>query len=120
MRLPRSPQKAIELGFEVGVWLREGLVDLVVGASSYLPDPDLPVADWMRFCREHNPSVPFLPCLDCCELRDAAAFRVLAARYRAGGAKGLYLFNAPYVGALDSDGRKHGEDTFAIICEEGL
>lgn len=120
VRLPRSPTKAIELGFEVEVWLRECLVDLVVGSSSYLPDPDLPVAEWMRFCREHNPDVPFLPCLDCCELRDAAAFRALAARYRADGAKGLYLFNAPYVGALDSDGRKHGEDTFAIVCAEGL
>ena len=120
VRLPRSPEKAIELGFEVEAWLREQLVDLVVGSSSYLPDPDLPVADWMRFCRSHNPDVLFLPCLDCCELRDAAAFRALAARYRAGGAKGLYLFNAPYVGALDSDGRKHGEDTFAVICAEGL
>ena len=120
VRLPRSPAKALALGFDIDVWLRDGLVDLVVGSSSYLPDPDLPVADWMRFCREHNPSVPFLPCLDCCELRDAAAFRALAARYRAGGAKGLYLFNAPYVGALDSDGRKHGEDTFAVICAKGL
>ena len=54
VRLPRSPAKALALGFDIDVWLRDGLVDLVVGSSSYLPDPDLPVADWMRFCREHK------------------------------------------------------------------
>ena len=35
-------------------------------------------------------------------------------------AKGLYLFNAPYCGRYDTDGRHHDEDTFGIVCREGL
>ena len=34
--------------------------------------------------------------------------------------KGLYLFNAPYCGKYDTDGRHHDEDTFGIVCREGL
>ncbi len=34
--------------------------------------------------------------------------------------KGLYLFNAPYCGRYDTDGRHHDEDTFGIVCREGL
>ena len=47
-------------------------------------------------------------------------FRGMASCYYRGGAKGLYLFNAPYCGRYDTDGRHHDEDTFGIVCREGL
>ena len=120
VRLPRSPQLAKLAGYEVDVWLRERLVDVVIGSSLFLPDPDLPVAEWREFVGFYNPEVVFLPSIDCFMLPDIAHFRGMAWRYQQGGAQGLYLFNAPYCGRYDTDGRKHDEDTFGIVCREGL
>lgn len=120
VRLPRSPQLAVKAGYDADVWLREGLMDLIVGSSVFWPDPELPVATWLSFIEKHNPSVRFLPSIDCFQLPDVAHFRGMASCYYRGGAKGLYLFNAPYCGRYDTDGRHHDEDTFGIVCREGL
>ena len=120
VRLPRSPQLANLAGYEVDVWLRERLMDVVIGSSVFLPDPDLPVAEWRKFVSSHNPDVVFLPSIDCFMLPDIAHFRGMAWQYQQGGVTGLYLFNAPYCGRRDTDGRKHDEDTFGIVCREGL
>lgn len=120
VRLPRSPQLAEKAGYDADVWLREGLMDLIVGSSVFWPDPELPVATWLAFIEKHNPSVRFLPSIDCFQLPDVAHFRGMASCYYRRGAKGLYLFNAPYCGKYDTDGRHHDEDTFGIVCREGL
>ena len=120
VRLPRSPQLAVKAGYDADIWLREGLMDLIVGSSVFWPDPELPVATWLAFIEKHNPSVRFLPSIDCFQLPDVAHFRGMASCYYRGGAKGLYLFNAPYCGRYDTDGRHHDEDTFGIVCREGL
>jgi hypothetical protein len=120
VRLPRSPQLAEKAGYDADVWLREGLMDLIVGSSVFWPDPELPVATWLAFIEKHNPSVRFLPSIDCFQLPDVAHFRGMASCYYRWGAKGLYLFNAPYCGKYDTDGRHHDEDTFGIVCREGL
>lgn len=120
VRLPRSPQLAVKAGYDADIWLREGLMDLIVGSSLFWPDPELPVATWLSFIEKHNPSVRFLPSIDCFQLPDVAHFRGMASCYYRRGAKGLYLFNAPYCGRYDTDGRHHDEDTFGIVCREGL
>lgn len=120
VRLPRSPHLAVRAGYDVDVWLREGLMDLVIGSSVFWPDPALPVADWLAYVKRHNASVFFLPSIDCFQLPDVAHFRGMAGSYYRGGAKGLYLFNAPYCGKYDTDGRHHDEDSFGIVCREGL
>ena len=120
VRLPRSPSLAVKAGYDADVWLREGLVDAIIGSSVFWPDPELPVAEWLTYIKAHNASVRFLPSIDCFQLPDAAHFRGMADCYYKGGAKGLYLFNAPYCGKYDTDGRPHDEDSFGIVCREGL
>lgn len=120
VRLPRSPRLAVRAGFGVDVWLREDLVDLIIGSSIFWPDPELPVAEWLAYIEKYNASVLFLPSIDCFQLPDIAHFRGMADCYYKGGAKGLYLFNAPYCGKYDTDGRHHDEDTFGIVCHDGL
>ena len=129
VRMPRSPAIARRIGFEVETWAKEGLVDVVVGSSFYQVDRDIAVAEWMRALKSANPAVTFLPCIDA-SARGAdgssapmnmARYRYVADRFYKLGAKGIYLFNAPYVGRKDPTGTTSGgEDTFGLLCAEGL
>jgi len=127
VRVPRSPEAALEVGLDVGEWVKEGIVDLVIASSFLYADFDIPVAAWIAFLNARNPSVAFLPCADSLGQPGVkggemtmANYRAIAERFYRGGAKGIYLFNAPYVGSLDSERRQHKEDTFALVCTEGL
>ena len=131
VRAARSPFTARQLGFDVVGWAKEGLVDLVVGTSFYSVDRDIDVKGWTDSLAGANPSVAFLPCIDmvvntgaadpASRFMNAARYRYVADRFYKAGAKGIYLFNAPYLGSQDPAGlTSSGEDTFGIICAEGL
>ena len=131
VRAGRSPGIARSLGYNVVEWAKEGLVDLVIGTSFYVVDRDIDVKGWIDALAGANPAVKFLPCIDMVAdpraktdlERDMtiAKYRYVANRFYNAGAKGLYLFNAPYIGKHDPSGRTtNGEDTFGIICAEGL
>ena len=131
VRSPRSPFVARQIGYDVVGWAKEGLVDLVVGTSFYAVDRDIDVAGWMEALAGANPSVAFLPCIDLAvdpsakdrasRFMNAARYRYVADRFYKAGAKGIYLFNAPYIGKYDPAGLTNdGEDTFGILCAEGL
>ncbi|MBQ6914287.1 MAG: hypothetical protein IJQ65_01090, partial [Kiritimatiellae bacterium] len=131
VRVPRTPFLARSLGFDAVGWAKEGLVDLVVATSFYSVDRDIDVKGWIDSLAGANPSVAFLPCIDMVvgsaaadvsgRFMNAARYRYVANRFYAAGAKGVYLFNAPYLGRQDPSGlTRGGEDTFGIICAEGL
>ena len=131
VRAHRSPRIAANLGFDVASWAKEGLVDLVVGTSFYMVDVDVAVAEWISTLRSANPGVAFLPCIDMKttgtasnpdgSVMNIAKYRFVADRFYKEGATGLYLFNAPYIGKYDpSERTTDGEDTFGIICANGL
>ena len=131
VRVPRTPSLSRNLGFDAVAWAREGLVDLVVATSLYKVDRDIDVRGWTDALAVANPAVAFLPCIDMVadfaaaevsgRFMNAARYRYVADRFYAAGAKGIYLFNAPYVGRHDPTGLTNGgEDTFGTICAEGL
>ena len=131
VRAARSPFIAKVLGFDVVAWAKEGLVDLVVGTSFYQVDVDIAVAEWIAALKAANPAVAFLPCIDVvadigakdprARFMNIAKYRYVADRFYKVGAGGIYLFNAPYVGKYDPTGVTcDGEDTFGILCSEGL
>lgn len=73
------------------------------------------------FCRTRRDLwVELYPCVNCFHHTSAASIRASAAAYLGARVDGIYLFNAPYVGKRDTDGRKHKEDSFGKICREGL
>ena len=131
VRVPRTPFLARSLGFDAVSWAKEGLVDLVVATSFYKVDRDIDVRGWTASLAAANPAVAFLPCIDmvvdagaadvASRFMNAARYRYVADRFYEAGAKGIYLFNAPYLGRQDPTGLTSGvEDTFGIICAEGL
>ena len=120
VRVPPTPGESSETGIDVATWLREGLVDAIVPSNLFCPDPTLPIGEWADLAREANPSVELYPCVNCFHHTSAASIRASAAAYLGARVDGIYLFNAPYVGKRDTDGRKHKEDSFGKICREGL
>ena len=121
VRVPRSPELAMRTGFRVDDWVKEGLVDLVIGHSFLNADFDLPVDAWQKFLAERDPKVRFLPGIDIVAkpadrklktkpvYMTMAHYRGIADNFYRRGARGLYLFNAPYLPKV-----------FAEICREGL
>ena len=131
VRVPRTPFLAKSLGFDAVEWAKEGLVDLVIATSFYQVDRDIDVKAWTADLAAADQFVVFLPCIDMVigagstgpedRLMNMARYRWVADRFYKAGAKGLYLFNAPYLGRFSPTGLSNGgEDTFGIICAEGL
>lgn len=120
VRVPRSVEACRETGYDVETWLREDLVDVIVGSSYLNADFDIPVAEWLALVRRLNPRVKFLPCADSVahpaksgreREMTAANYRAIADRFIRGGAEGVYLFNLQYL---------NGNGAFDTVCREGL
>lgn len=91
-------------------------VRVVPGIDSVVPC----IKDATGLVKSANPAVRVYPCVNCFHHKTAQSIRDSAAEYADTAADGIYLFNAPYVGKRDTDGRKHAEDSFGLICREGL
>ena len=108
VRVPTLPETAFCIGHSPVEWAAEGLVDLIVPANMIgANDYDLPLDEWFRFIGKANPEVLVLPCVTNCihpYLTCPMSTEMTMDYYRAWcdimysrGAKGIYLFNAPYI-----------------------
>ena len=105
VRVPTTLGCALSLGFEVPVWAKEGLFDLISPSPIYsAPDFDMDVSEWVRIVKGLNPAAILVPGTDVnifngrnrefCIFEDLALVRGWVAN--ASGADGHYFFNAPY------------------------
>ena len=105
VRVPTTLQLCRAHGFDVDVWIREGLVDLVIPTCELnMNDFDLPVEKWLRLAAEAPHPVRIVPGSDVRvtpESRNADSRRLMTAAEYSGwidnmysrGATGLYFFN---------------------------
>ena len=90
-RVPPTLADAARLGLDAEVWIKEGLVDLVIAGGGFIPF-DMPLEEFVEAARG-------TPCqvYGCIEhLRpamDDAVIRGIASRFWSAGADGIYLFN---------------------------
>ena len=103
VRVPAVLARAHELGFDVEVWAKEDVVDLLVPCNFFSPiDFDLDFAEWTRAIGAANPKTGLLPgATDCfaqepCRVQWEAWNAWADRRYRE-GATGLYLYNFSYL-----------------------
>ena len=113
VRVPTLPEMAYCLGFSPVEWAAEGLVDLIVTTNVFTTnDFAIPIDEWNRMIGEVAPDVTVLP---------SATDRITPSQqflpYEMGieyfrawgdlmyslGAKGLYLFNEPYLAKESRD-----------------
>lgn len=105
VRVPTTLASCKNRGMDVVEWARRGLVDFVSPANNYSSMPmSLPLKQWSEAIAAVSDAVTVIPSADmnvgafpdCFTLADLAAYRGWAVNMYAEGAKGLYLFNAPY------------------------
>ena len=107
VRMPTLPETAFCFGHSPVEWAAEGLVDLIVAANFIgTNDYAIPLDEWFRIIGRANPEVLVLPCATNCiyPYTGIATEEMCMDYYRSWGdlmysmgAKGLYLFNAPYL-----------------------
>ncbi len=92
MRVPDSPERALEIGLDVATWIAEGWVDLLVAGNGLTSAP-APLAAWIGLAAPRN--VPVYGCVSRSApgLSDPAAFRGACQQRWATGATGIYFFN---------------------------
>lgn len=133
VRTCRDPDLAMEkMGMAVAEWAKAGLVDLVVPSSFWAADPDISVEKWIKLVSAANPSVRVIPCIDFITLRKGREtamtpemYRFVADKFYLAGAKGVYLFNLPYLGKHATDwyinkAKIVDYDVADVIFREGL
>ena len=101
-RVASSLEMCRQVGFDLPVWIEEGLVDIIIPAGAAMTDPSIDVAAFRDLCRGTEVQVyPGLdgglanPRLSVPEMYriDAAITRAIVANYHAARADGIYLFN---------------------------
>ena len=101
-RVASSLEMCRQIGFDLPVWIDEGLVDILIPAGAAMTDPSIDVAAFRALCQGTDILVyPGLdgglanPRLSVPEMYhlDEAISRAIAANYHAARADGLYLFN---------------------------
>ena len=107
VRVPTRPEMAFCLGFSPVEWAAEGLVDLIVATNFFgTNDFAIPMAEWDRRIGEVAPEVIVLPGATDrimpspqCPPNEMGIeyFRAWGDLMYSFGAKGLYLFNEPYL-----------------------
>jgi hypothetical protein len=92
MRVPDSPERALEIGLDVETWIAEGWLDLLV-AGNGLASFSMPFAPWTRLAASRN--IPVCGCItrSAPGLSDPAALRGACHRLWENGVSGLYFFN---------------------------
>jgi hypothetical protein len=101
-RVASSLEMCRQVGFDLPVWIEEGLVDILIPAGAAMTDPSIDVGAFRDLCRGTDVLVyPGLdgglanPRLSVPEMYriDEAITRAIAANYHAAEADGIYLFN---------------------------
>ena len=101
-RTAPDPELALEMGYDVHTWAREGLIDVIVPSPRWRStDSDIPVEMWKKLLSGTNvqimPALEILlapePELEKCIYQTVETTEALAAQYLSAGADGVYLFN---------------------------
>lgn len=102
-RVPNSPAESLNLGLDVGQWLREDTLDLLIAGFGTKPF-SFPIGEWTRLGREYG--VPVFGCIEngLPGQSKKETIRATAQRYWDTGADGVYLFNHFY-----DDNRNYGQ-----------
>lgn len=99
VRMPHTPSECLARGFNVDVWAKEGLVDVITAAPFIDSVPDIPVKEWLALVA--GTRARLLTDLGC-EIRGAPKAELaerysdLAKKFLSLGAHGVCLFNLPY------------------------
>jgi hypothetical protein len=90
------------IGYDIPVWVEEGLVDILIPAGGAATDPSLNVETFVGMCQGKGIAVypgfdgglpdPFVGPEDA-EIKDRMRTRAIAHRYYRAGANGIYVFN---------------------------
>ena len=91
VRVPPTLADAARIGLDVGLWIAQGLVDLVIAGGGFIPF-ETPLEEFVEAARDTDCQV--YGCLE--SLRPALDDEVIwaiASRYWQAGADGIYLFN---------------------------
>lgn len=90
VRVPPGFAVALRVGLDIRTWIKEGLVDLVVGGGGFIPF-DMPFEEFVDAAR--GTGCQIYGCLEGAHTREEEVLRAIAMRYWKAGADGLYLFN---------------------------
>jgi hypothetical protein len=92
MRVPDSPDRAVEIGLDVSMWISEGWIDLLV-AGNGLTGFSQPLRPWIELAAPRG--LPVYGCItrNAPGLADPAALRGVSQRLWESGISGLYYFN---------------------------
>jgi hypothetical protein len=90
------------IGYDIPVWIREGLVDMLIPAGGAATDPSLDVPAFVDLCKDTGVAVypgfdgalpdPFVGPEDAAT-KDRMRTRAIAGRYHEEGTAGIYVFN---------------------------
>jgi hypothetical protein len=92
MRVPDSPERALDIGLDVETWIAEGWLDMLVAGNGLTPF-SMPFEPWTRLAAPRD--IPVYGCVSRSSpgLADPAVFRGASHRVLEQGVSGLYLFN---------------------------
>jgi len=111
-RVAPSLEMCQRIGYDVAVWVAEGLVDILIPAGGYGTDPSIDVSSYVDLCQgtevsvypgldvwivsipegEHTGTEEFVGPEDP-ETKDKMRNRATASKYYSAGANGIYTFN---------------------------
>ena len=111
-RVAPTPEVSRQVGYDVPVWIEEGLVDILIPAGGYGTDHSIDVRSYVEMCQgtdtvvypgldvwlatipagEHADTEPFVGPEDLVT-KDAMRNRAAASTYYRAGANGIYTFN---------------------------
>ena len=91
VRVPPTLADAKRIGLDTEVWLREGMVDMLIAGGGFIPF-EMPIREWVRTaegtgCKIYGCFEGLRPLLN------EESLKALALRYWEAGVDGLYFFN---------------------------
>jgi hypothetical protein len=97
-RLPETPDDAMAIGLDVGVWLRRGWIDAIIAGHGYTFSSN-PVTKWIEMAHQEN--IPVYGCLERANFSNRCfarygtpeGLRAAVATLWHHGVDGIYLFN---------------------------
>jgi hypothetical protein len=101
-RVATTPETCLRLGYDIPLWVEEGLVDILIPAGGAATDPSPDVAGFADLCRGRDIAVypgfdgglpdPWVGPEDP-QTKDHLRTRAIACRHHRTGADGIYVFN---------------------------
>ena len=101
-RVSGTLEGCLHIGYDIPVWINEGLIDILIPSGGSGTDPDVEVEQFVDLCRPAN--IPVYPAMygslpdphigpEDSYTRHVMRTRAIAARYHAKGGTGVYVFN---------------------------